>query len=152
MKTFVMMAALLFSGMPALAADAGNEKAEQEIKARAKEFEAAWLKHDAKVLAEFYARDADLVTAAGQTHSGRSDIEDMFQGAFDNSLKDTTFSWSVEKVRLIRPDVAIVDYEAEIKPPDANAEPYKFHVVSVLTRQDGKWLTETSRGIKYSDQ
>ena len=58
----------------------------------------------------------------------------------------------MEKVKLVKPDVAIVDYDAEIKGADANAEGMKFHIVAVLVKQGGKWLTQTTRGIVYAQQ
>ena len=129
---------------------ADSSAAEKEIRGRAQEFSAAWKKHDAALVAAFYAPDGDLVTGQGRTYSGRDGIEEALRGGFDGSLKDSEFKWTVEKVKLVKPDVAIVDYDAEIKGQDANSEGLKFHVVSVMVKQGGKWLSQTTRGIVYS--
>jgi uncharacterized protein (TIGR02246 family) len=136
--------------VPAFALAADDSKAEQQIKARAEEFSAAWQKHDGGLIAAFYTKDGELVTGNGRAYSGRDEIEETLKGAFDGSLKDSAFSWTVEKVKLIKPDVAIVDYDAQLKRSASDDAPLKFHMVSVLVKQDGKWLTQTSRGIVYA--
>lgn len=150
MKTLTMCAVLACLVVPALAAESDSGKAEQEIRARAKEFVGAWEKHDGKLLADFFTPDGDLVTSEGHSYSGHDEIEHTLSDAFESSLKDSTFSWTVEKVKLVKPDLAIVDYDAQIKGPDAVSEPTKFHVVSVLLKQGDKWLTVTSRGVVYT--
>ena len=135
---------------PVRAADTDAAAAEKEIKARADEFSAAWKKHDAALVAGFYAKDGQLVTAQGQSYDGREKIEEVLKDAFDGALKDTTFKWNVEKVKLVKPDVAVVDYDAEIKGADANADGMKFHVVSVMVKVGGKWVSQTTRGIVYT--
>ena len=86
---------------PVRAADSDAAAAEKEIKARAEEFSAAWKKHDAALVAGFYATDGDLVTGQGQTYSGREKIEEVLRDGFDGGLKETTFKWTVEKVKLV---------------------------------------------------
>src|SRR5579859_3734323 len=105
---------LVLSFVPAMAADSAADTAEKEIRARAQEFSAAWKKHDAALVAAFYAPDGELVTGEGKTYSGRDAFEEVLRGACDGGLKDSTFAWTVEKVKLVKPDVAIVDYEAEL--------------------------------------
>jgi uncharacterized protein (TIGR02246 family) len=151
MNRFFLTCALLVCAAPMAFAADDAAAVEQQIKARSKEFVAAWDKHDAKAFAEFYADDADLVTAKGDTFTGKSGIEQLLTDAFQGDLKDTTLTESVEKVRLIKPDVAIVDSEVQIK-RGGNDEGVKFHVVSVLVKHDGKWLTQTTRSIKYSQE
>ena len=132
-------------------APADTTAAEKDIKARAVEFSSAWKKHDAALIAGFYAVDGELVTGEGRVFSGREGIEEALRGAFEGNLKDSTFTWTVEKIKFVKPDVAIVDYGAEIK-GDANAEGMKIHVVSVMVNQGGKWLSLTTRGIVYTQQ
>ncbi len=155
MKLFLtcLSLTLMLSLAPAFAGDsaADSAAAEKEIRARAQGFSDAWKKHDAALAAAFYAPDGDLVTAQGRTYSGREAIEEALRGGFDGALKDTTFVWTVDKVKLVKTDVAVVDYSAEIKGTDANGEGLKFHVVSVMVKQGGKWLSQTTRGIVYAE-
>lgn len=120
---------------------------EQTIKDRTKEFDDAWNKHDAQAVAAYYTTDGDIITDDGNTLSGRDGIQQTLTEAFGGQLKDCVLKTTVSKVRLIKPDVAIVDAEAEIKTGDADAR--KIHLVSVVVNKDGKWLTETTRAIVY---
>ena len=150
MNRFLLACALVALVTPASFAADDAAAAEQQITARSKEFVAAWDKHDAKAFAEFYTDNAELVTAKGDTFAGKSGIEQAIGDAFQGDLKDTTLTESIEKVRLIKPDVAIVDSEVTIK--RGNDDGLKFHIVSVLVKRDGKWLTETTRTVKYSQE
>ena len=144
----LFVAALALTLTPVQAAD-DTAAAEKDIRTRAQEFSAAWQKHDPAAVAAFYTTDGDMVTGQGRTYAGREAIQEALTGGFDGALKDTAFVWTVEKVKLLKPDIAIVDYDAQIKGSDANAEGLKFHIVAVLVKQGGKWLTQTTRGIVY---
>ena len=152
MKLAFISVVLVCLTAPVWVVAADDAKAEQEIKDRAAEFMAAWQKHDGGLIAAFYTRDGEMVTGNGRAYSGRDEIEETLKGAFDGNLKESAFSWTVEKVKLVKPDVAIVDYDAQLKRSASDEEPLKFHIVSVLVKQDGKWLTQTSRGIVYAQR
>jgi uncharacterized protein (TIGR02246 family) len=120
---------------------------EQALKDRAKEFDAAWNKHDAEAVAAHFTTNGDIITESGETLAGRDGIQQALTDGFNGPLKDSTLTSTIGTVRLIKPDVAIIDSEVELKTGDA--EPRKFHVVNVVVNKDGKWLTETTRAIVY---
>jgi uncharacterized protein (TIGR02246 family) len=137
----------------AAASEAETKEAEQQITARAKDYADAWAKHEGKAVADFYTDDGEIITVAGLTFTGRQGIEQGLGDAFNDVIKDTALVERIEKVRLIKPDVALVDSEVQIKPMgggDTDGE--KFHVVSLVVKKDGKWLTETTRCVKYRDE
>lgn len=149
---FVMLACVtslaLAADSPAGAADSpAPASLEQAIKDRAKEFDATWAKHDAHAIAAYYATDGEIVTADGNTLSGRDGIEQGLTDGFNGQLKDCTLTTTVGKVRLITPDVALVDSDAQLKTGDG--DPQNLHLVSILVKKDGKWLTATTRVITY---
>jgi uncharacterized protein (TIGR02246 family) len=160
MRTVLILIALVltcasfpaFADEPTPSAPGATSQATTEamVKQRAREFDAAWAKHDAKAIAAFYTIDGDIITAEGNDLNGRDGIEQSLTDAFNGGLKDSTLTTTVEKVRLIKPDVAIVDSTAELKTPDSDAQ--KLHLVSVLVKKDGKWLTATTRAIAYRQQ
>jgi uncharacterized protein (TIGR02246 family) len=146
----LIVSCLILACIPAavLAADSpATASPEQTIKDRSKDFDAAWNKHDAQTVAAYYTTDGDIVTESGDALSGREGIQQALSDAFTGQLKDSTLTTTVATVRLIKPDVAIIDSEIELKVGDA--EPRKLHVLSVLVNKDGKWLTETARVIQY---
>lgn len=147
----LILSCLILAVLPitVLAEDApATPNAEQTIKDRTKDFDAAWNRHDATAVASFYTTAGNIVTENGDELSGRDGIQQALTDAFNGNLKDCTLSSTVGTVRLIKPDVAIVDSDIEMKVGDA--EPRKMHVVSVLVNKDGKWLNETSRAIQYN--
>ena len=147
--TFVCVAAPA-EDAPATPANAPAASPEAAIKQGAKDFDATWATHDAHAIAAHYAADAELVTADGNTFAGREGIEQALSDGFNGPLKDSTLTTTVEKIRLIKPDVAIVDSEAQLRTTDG--DPKKLHILSVLVHKDGKWITETTRAIAYQQQ
>jgi uncharacterized protein (TIGR02246 family) len=142
---------LMLACAPTFAEDpVATSGAESAIKEHFKDFDQTWAKHDAKAVAAFYTEKAEIVTESGQTFSGRDGIEQCLTEAFDNNLKDSILTITVQKIRLIKPDVALVDSDAQIKQGDA--DPNTLHLVSILVKQDGKWMTETSRAIAYKER
>ncbi|HSU67518.1 MAG TPA: SgcJ/EcaC family oxidoreductase [Tepidisphaeraceae bacterium] len=150
MRWLIVCAVLTFGLAPALADDAPAQTPEQAIKQGVKDLEAAWARHDAKALAELYSPNAEIVTESGQTLAGRDGIQEALTQAFSDTLKDSTLSETVDKVRFIKRDVAIVDADALVKSGDTEIN--KMHLVSVIVKQNGKWLIETTRAIVYKQQ
>jgi uncharacterized protein (TIGR02246 family) len=145
---FLALLVLTLACAPTLAQDSGiTGDVDSSIKQHFKDFDQTWAKHDAKAIAAFYTEKADIVTETGQTFSGRDGIEQALSEGFDNTLKDSTLTVTVQKIRLIKPDVALVDSEALIKPGEGDSN--TLHLVSLLVKQDGKWMIETSRAIAY---
>jgi len=148
MRLFYCLLVLSCLIAPALAEDApAPSSPEKTIKDRGKDFDAAWNKHDAEAVAAYYAVSGEIVTESGDTLAGRDGIQQALTDAFNGALKDSTLTSTIGTVRLIKPDVAIVDSDIELKTGDA--EPRKLHVVSVIVNKDGKWLNETTRAIAY---
>jgi len=131
----------------AFAEDSTAGGVESSIKKHFKDFDQAWSRHDAKAVAAFYTEKGEIVTESGQTFSGREGIEQILSEGFDNTLKDSTLTVTVQKIRLIKPDVALVDSDLQIK--QADSDPSMLHLFTLLVNQDGKWMVETSRAVAY---
>lgn len=143
----ICLCAPAFADEPSASSNATSNGPEAAIKQRAREFDATWATHDPKAIAAYYTTDGNIVTPDGNDFVGRDGIEQCLTDGFNGNLKDSKLTTTVEKVRLIKPDVAIVDSGAEMKTPDG--EPQKLHLVSVLVKKDGKWLNATTRAIVY---
>lgn len=156
MKTVLLFCGILVSlSTYSFAADtdaAATAAAKEQITQRSAAYAAAWAKQDAKALAAFYSEEADLVIASGESFRTRTGLEQAMQEWFGGILKDTTFAETIEKVRLIRKDVAIVDSDVQIKGLNGDDAAGHFHLVSVLAKQDGQWFRETTRAIKYAQE
>ncbi len=72
------------------------------------QLEAAWNAADAATFAALFAEDADFIHILGGYYTGRAAIEAGHRMIFGTIYKGSTVRYSVEKIRFLRPDVAIV--------------------------------------------
>jgi uncharacterized protein (TIGR02246 family) len=70
--------------------------------------EAAWNAADGPAFAARFAEDADFIHILGGYYTGRAAIEAGHRMIFGTIYKGSTVRYSVEKIRFLRPDVAIV--------------------------------------------
>jgi uncharacterized protein (TIGR02246 family) len=93
------------------------------------QLEAAWNAADSKSFAEAFMEDADLIHILGGYYTGRAAIENGHRMIFGTIYKGSSVRYSVEKIRYLSPEVAIVFlrqylrfYEAGV-PCDLEARP-----------------------------
>ena len=102
---------------------------EQNLREIVRGLEAAWNRGDSVAWAEFFAEDADFIHILGGYFNGRTTIEHGHRAIFDTIYKGSTNKFTVNRVRFISPDVAIVFLIAELKvareglPPVVHARP-----------------------------
>ena len=72
-----------------------------------------------------FANDADFIHVLGGFFHGSRDIEHGHRTIFDPMYKGSHNRYEVEKVRLLRPDVAVVEAVATLADTLAKAHPYK---------------------------
>src|SRR5664279_3466740 len=72
------------------------------------QLEAAWNAADALAFAALFAEDADFIHILGGYYTGREAIEAGHRMIFGTIYKGSTVRYSVEKIRFLRPDVAVV--------------------------------------------
>src|SRR5271169_7072497 len=72
------------------------------------QLEAAWNAADSASFAALLADDADFIHILGGYYTGRAAIEAGHRMIFGTIYKGSTVRYSVEKIRFLRPDVAIV--------------------------------------------
>ena len=92
----------------AVAAPGGAAAEERAIRAVLARFYAGWNAHDADQMVSAYADDVDHVNVYAEWHQGkaaiREDLRQLHAGPGKNSQK----TYTVEKVRFVRSDVAVV--------------------------------------------
>jgi uncharacterized protein (TIGR02246 family) len=72
------------------------------------QLEAAWNAADSASFAALFAEDADFIHILGGYYTGRVAIEAGHRMIFGTIYKGSSVRYSVEKIRLLRPDVAII--------------------------------------------
>lgn len=152
MKKLLLLSALFaFIAVPAARADHAKEDA--AIQKRHDEWCAAWNKHDAKLMAGFFVADGDLINPFGRHAKGTAEIEKLFTDEQSGSMAGTTYSGTIESIRYLDGDVAIVDVAGEItgmKQPDGSAAPpFKHHVTWIAKKEHGKWMALGARAFVF---
>jgi uncharacterized protein (TIGR02246 family) len=152
MKTLFLLPILLgLITLPTARADQKEEDA--AIHQRHDEWAAAWNKHDAKLMAAFFVADGDLINPFGRHAKGTAEIEKLFAQEHAGTMAETTYAGTIENIRYLGKNVAIVDVAGEIsgmKGPDgAAAPPFKHHVTWIAEKKAGKWMADGARAFVF---
>jgi uncharacterized protein (TIGR02246 family) len=136
------LAAILISAVPS------GEAAPQGPEALVAGFANALNSHNASAFAQLFTDDADLVTTYDVRADGRSkivaDLEEIHQGGW---AKDTTVAVSKTVVRLLRPDVAVIHFNADLKWP-GNEPPVGRTMLFVAVKGAGRWKISAGQVAK----
>jgi uncharacterized protein (TIGR02246 family) len=113
---------------------------EQAIRANVREMETGWNAKSASLFASSFVANADYVVVNGMHITGQDEIEKAHQRIFDTYLKSSTLSLSTKKIRLLRPDVALVHVSGQLKnKTGAELETTDATISMVMTNEKGWW-------------
>jgi uncharacterized protein (TIGR02246 family) len=114
-------------------------------------YDAAWNKGDLAALARVWADDADHVEPDGRVVKGRVAIEKELGQRFASDLKGTRSQQTITGIRLITPDVAVVDASYEVSGAhDAQGQSLpalQGRYVDIWLKHAGKWHIVADRPI-----
>lgn len=116
------------------------------------ELEQAWNAADGTAFAAHFADDADFVHILGGYYTGRAAIEAGHRMIFGTIYKGSTVHYRVERVRFLRPDVALVFLRQHLQlfedgqPRDLEARP-----TIVAERTDDKWQIVAMQNTRISE-
>lgn len=149
MKKLLLLAVLV--GLFALPVARADEKEDAAIKKRHDDWSAAWNKHDPKLIASLFLPDADVINPFGRKAHGLAEIEQLFTDEHKGVMAGTTYSGTIDSIRYLGKNYAIVDVTAEIsgmkKPDGTDAPPFKHHVTWIAEKKDGKWMALGARAF-----
>jgi uncharacterized protein (TIGR02246 family) len=104
------------------------------------QLEAAWNAADAQSFAEAFAEDADFIHILGGYYKGRAAIEAGQRMILGTIYKGSAVRFSVERIRFLRPDVAIVSLRQYLQFYDAGAPTeLEARPTLIADKRDGKW-------------
>ena len=129
---------LVLTAAPALARAQGSAAEEAAIREAHKQYGDAWKARDAAKLAGFYADDATLVNEPGMEAKGRTEIERAFAQVMSR-WKVETISGTLDTIRFIRPDLALLQGATGITGGGTPPGGLKGHYMAVATKQGGSW-------------
>ncbi len=102
--------------------------------------EAAWNAADGQSFAEAFAEDADFIHILGGYYTGRAAIEAGQRMIFGTIYKGSTVRYSVEKIRFLRPDVAVVSLRQYLQfNEEGAASDLEARPTIIADKHDGKW-------------
>lgn len=132
------------------AADARTDE-EAAIRKVFADYEGAWNRHDAAALASFYTADGDAVFPSGKKASGRSAVQASEAANHSSMNRASNTTRSIENVRFVTPNVALVDSSVEIAGmADQNGErlPHRHALMTtVLVKQSDAWQIAANRAM-----
>jgi uncharacterized protein (TIGR02246 family) len=123
----------------------------------------AWNAGDARAYGARFCPDATFTNTDGSVDLGRDELVRHAGDAFQGILAGTKLSLAVRKLRLVRPDVAVVDLDLRISgvpvsPPAASDGPasdgpggdVRTSLMLVLLEEDDRWQITAHHNVMQS--
>ena len=116
------------------------------------QLEAAWNAADGAAFAASFSDDADFVHILGGYYTGRAAIEAGHRMIFGTIYKGSTVHYSVEKIRFVRPDVALVFLRQHLEffeggeSRELDARP-----TAIAENVDGAWKIAAMQNTRISE-
>lgn len=132
---------MLVACAPSVASAQGTQAPEAAIREHQAALAAAINRRDAAALALLFTADGDEINVDGPRTDGRDAIRAATQRELATWPSARRFTLEVTGVRMLTPDIAIVETTATFSegPVQSNRG------TSVVVRRDGKWLTAMLR-------
>ena len=116
------------------------------------QLEAAWNAADAAGFASLFTEDADFIHLLGGYYIGREAIEAGHRMIFGTIFKGGTIRYSVEKIRFLRPDVALVCLRQYLQlSEDGVAREVQARPMLVAENVGGSWQIAAMQNTRISE-
>ncbi len=116
-------------------------EAETAIRQVVADFADAWNRHDPPAMVQHFADDLDHVSVRGRWQQGRAELEQTYIHFHATVWKDVMYHPVVEKVRFLRPDVAVVIVQGTFRSAGATDGPADTaRATWTMSKEDGRWL------------
>jgi uncharacterized protein (TIGR02246 family) len=119
------------------AAQAKAPTAEAAIESLVSDMTAAWNRGDAVAFTSAMRDDVIYTDLGGAVTEGREALEQKFRGILSGAFQGTTLAQTVRRVKLVRPDVAIVDLDTSVS--RASGPTLRTSALLVLARDGRRW-------------
>ena len=133
-----MLPKIVFAKSAQTQEQANDERVIRELNAAV---EAGWNEHDAAAMDQSWAEDCDFVSIFGDWISSRDNLIKGHTALFAGPFRERYQRFTVEKIRFVRPDVAIV--HARTRDTDRDGKLLEGDqgtiVLLVMLKERGKW-------------
>ena len=148
----LFLATLIFLAVPMSAPTASARIGREEtIRKLYLSYDAAWNRGAVADLAAFWADDADHMEPNGRLITGRTALAKELADRFATDLKGTHSKQTVDAIRFITSDVAVVDASYEVTgahdPDGKSLPPIEGRYVDIWVKRAGKWHIAADRPI-----
>src|SRR6266545_6743601 len=99
----------------------------------------AWNTHDMHAFAELFAEDASFVNVNGSWLERPDQIEASHRIVHNSFYKDSIAEIRPAKIRIVQPDVAVVQATWQMRGDARRPEPRDYVMTLVLRKQDEQW-------------
>jgi uncharacterized protein (TIGR02246 family) len=107
-------------------------------------YAAAWNRDDAQTMAAVFAPEGDIVSPYGQVVKGREAVSALLMREHSGWAKGTRYSDTVDSLRMIKPEVALVDGKLSVRGANLK-KPLEGRFTNVLVKSDGRWWIQARR-------
>jgi len=116
------------------------------------QLEAAWNAADADSFASLFAEDAEFIHILGGYYTGRAAIEAGHRMIFGTIYRGSTIRLSVEKIKFLRRDVALVFLRQYLQLlEDGNPRELQARPMIVAENVDGKWRIAAMQNTRIAE-
>ncbi len=125
---------------------------ERELHGMVYQLEAAWNAADSGSFASLFVEDADFIHILGGYYIGRAAIETGHRMIFGTIYKGSTVRYSVEKIKFLRPEVAIVFLRQFLQFQEGGAvSELEARPTIVAERVDGSWRIAALQNTRITE-
>jgi uncharacterized protein (TIGR02246 family) len=125
-------------GQAAIAPARTTVPAETEIAALFDRLIAAWNSGNGEAYGQAFSRDADYVAFDGSHLRGRPEIVRLHRQLFETHLRGSTLSGRITSIRLLTPDIAVIQAVADTKfAGRSEPAPEKHSIQTFVALNDG---------------
>ncbi len=116
------------------------------------QLEAAWNAADSASFAALFADDADFIHILGGYYTGRVAIEAGHRMIFGTIYKGSSVRYSVEKIRFLRPDVAIIFLRQYLRFQEGGAaSELEARPTIIAEKVDGNWRIAALQNTRITE-
>ena len=116
------------------------------------QLEAAWNAADSTSFAALFAEDADFIHILGGYYAGRAAIEAGHRMIFGTIYKGSSVRYSVEKIKFLRPDVAIIFLRQFLQFKEGGAATeLEARPTIIAEKADGSWRIAALQNTRITE-